>query len=47
MIAPLLYLNFDKARLTRQMEIVPEQMNQGVRLRQGPLGFEVELINGF
>ena len=47
MIVPLVYLNFDKARLTRQMEIVLEQMNQGVRLRLGPLGFEVEPINGF
>ena len=47
MIAPLLYIIFDKARLTRQMEIVPEQMNQGLRLRLGPLGFEVEPINGF
>ena len=47
MIVPLVYLNFDKARLTRQVEIVLEQMNQGVRLRLRPFGFEMEPINGF
>jgi hypothetical protein len=29
------------------MEIVLEQMNHWVLLRLGPLGFEVEPINGF
>jgi len=47
MLVPLLYLKFDKACLTRQVEIVLEQMNHWVLLRLGPLGFEVEPTNGF